>query len=134
MGTNDASFNDGTGIQDKSYQTDNSNSISSTTGSSLKVQRGWGQAAGGGTSNQSEAVTFPEAFTTILGVSISYMGQTSGSSAATDITGITNFTAAPVTTQAYAITTSGFTAAMYLATGSFSGTRYYAYSWQAWGL
>lgn len=133
LGTNDASFNDGTGIANGRYQTDNSDSISSVTGAVLIRQNGWGQKNGDGTTSMTEAVSFPEAFTTILGVACSPLGVKAASamSSITDAstTDGTHHSIAPIS-----ITTSGFTANLRKGGTTFtSGTRY-AYSWTAWGL
>lgn len=117
------------------YQTDNSDSIASVTNGNLKIQIGWGQKLGTGASSMSETVTFPAAYTTVLGV----ICQIQGAKATTSATSVTDLTAAAAGTSgincdASAITTSQFTMTMARATGSFSGTTYYGYSWIAWGL
>lgn len=118
-------------------QTDNSNSITNTTRAGVLIQMGWGQVAGDGTTaNITDAVTFQTAYTTILGVSISFLGLKS-SPAATDITGLNlDWTTASTgfNINAGSITTSGFNAVLHRSSGTFATTTFYGYSWIAWGI
>jgi hypothetical protein len=119
------------------YQTDNNNSITSVTNGDIKIQAGWGQKVGDNvTGNIADTVTFPTAYTTLLGISISFMSTkaTTAMSNVTDqasagyggTTGFTASTGSPATT--------GFIAVLNRHTGAFSSTTYYAYSWIAWGI
>ena len=116
-------------------QTDNSNSIASATTAGVFVQYGWGQIVGNDTSGLSETVTFPTAFTTVLGVSISFGGVKTGSSAAT-ITALDISLAGASGPHAVwsSVTTSGFTANLARVAGSFSSSNFHGYSWVAWGV
>lgn len=117
------------------YQTKNSNTFASVLGSPLKVQYGWGQINGTGATTVAETVTFPEAFTTVLGVSLTCLGAKVGS----DATSITDLTAswgvAATLANANSITTSGFSAMLAKndSTAIAVGTRA-GYSWVAWGI
>ena len=110
------------------YQTDNANTIASATGT-LKVQYGYGQILGSGTANMSETVTFPTAFTTVLGVTVSWIGYKI--SAATTVTDFTTKVGIGVI-EAIPITNSGFTMQA-TSTGIF-GAAYHGYAWTAWGV
>lgn len=117
-----------------STQTDNSDSISSATTSGVFVQYGWGQVAGNGTATLSNSVTFPTAFTTVLGVTLTGLAA-KASPAATDITGLTaGFSGVAQGTTAESITNTGFTAVLNRSTGTYSSGAFYGYSWTAWGV
>lgn len=158
LGTNDASFNDGSGIQPTTAitaasgaldlrgsgtngvalqlrtQNDNSDSITSATTTGVKIQTGWAQIEGNGTSAQSVAVTFPTAFTSILTVCTSLLGLRS--SVATTIAGFdTSFTSASTAfnTGARSITTTGFSGLINRSNGTFGAGTYYGISWIAFG-
>lgn len=150
--SNDASFNDGTGIADDAiisrhiaagelienvnYQTDNNNSISSSTNQKVKFQQGWNQAVGNNTSAFTIAVTFPAAFTTILGVmtTLNAVKATTAATSITDLNANYHTTSEVFGISAGAVTTSGFTANLARTTGNFSSTTYYGFSWLAWGI
>jgi hypothetical protein len=123
------------------YQTDNNGSIASATGTAIIVQAGWGQMTGAGANTMNETVTFPAAFTTILGVVCTPIGAKAVSNAAT-ITELVSAAGGPQDwgTLAYSFSTTGFSVEMnrHVQSGGAntnftSGTRY-AYSWFAWGL
>lgn len=114
-------------------QTDNANTIASATTAGLIVQYGWGQINGNGTANITDTVTFPTAFTTLLGVMVSTGGNSIGTAA--NISGLTG--AIPSTfsdTGWYNATNTGFTAQQIRSTGTFVAGNYYGYSWVAWGV
>lgn len=118
-------------------QTDNSNSISSATTNGLFMQHGWGQMLGNGSVTMNESVTFPTTFSTVMGVAVSVMGVTGADStpgsSVTDFE--SSFTAFPAMTMPSGISNSGFTAVYTVQSGnSFNSSRYYAYSWIAWGV
>lgn len=117
------------------YQTDNSNTIASVIDGAIKMQMGWGQIVGDGTAAIEEAVSFPEQFTTVLGVTISLIGA-KASPAAADITGLTlqQFAAGGGTISAGLIDESGFRAELSRTSGTFSNSVYYGFSWIAWGI
>lgn len=115
-----------------STQTDNSNTIANTAQSALKVYYGWGQILGSGTAGMSELVTFPAAFSTVLGVEVCWIGFKSGGTAATSITNFNTKIGAGVNIEPVPITNSGFTMQA-TSTGIF-GAAYHGYSWIAWGI
>jgi hypothetical protein len=121
-----------TGTYRNSYQTDNNNAISNVNSTALKIQYGWGQMLGPGTSTMSELVTFPVAFTTILGISVSWIGFKSGGTVATDITQFGSAIGGGNLIQSQSPTVAGFTMSA-TSTGTF-GAAYHGYSWLAWGL
>lgn len=121
-----------TDIENKSTQTDNSNSIANTT-SSLNMQFGWGQMLGSGAAKTTETVTFPSAFTTVLGVQISMLGF-KATPAATDITGLVGDYGTIYQVYATTITTSNFKAEIDITSGTMSNTVYFGYAWIAWGI
>jgi len=135
LGQNDASFNDGSGIQDKNYQTDNNNSIANVTDASIKLQMGWGQVLGDLTSALETTVTFPEAYTTLLGASVCLL-PVKATTSASSITDLTQDYSTVVANAIVAapISTSGFNVLLQRASGTFSNATYYGYSWIAWGL
>lgn len=118
------------------YQTDNSNSIASVNNADIKVQVGWGQILGTNAGTLTGAVTFPEAYTTVLGVAVSFVGtkNTTAASSVTDTNGSFAAGTTMFTADSYPITTTGFTANLARSTGSFGNTTYYCFSWIAWGI
>jgi hypothetical protein len=118
-------------------QTDNSDSISSATTAGVFVQYGYGQKLGTAAGTMSETVTFPTAFTTPMGVNLSFMG-TVATTAAASASGFTSSYTSAATTgfvlDASSISTTGFTVNWNRTSGSFGNTTYYAYSWIAWGI
>ena len=117
-------------------QTDNANSIASATTAGVFVQYGWGQSVGNNTASFADSVTFPTAFTTVLGVTISLGAAKSTPGAAANITGMdVEFVGASgLQPQWSDVTTSGFTANLGRVSGAFSDGVFYGYSWIAWGV
>lgn len=117
-------------------QTDNSNSIASATTAGVYMQYGWGQKVGDNVSTIiQDSVTFPTAFTTVLGVIVVPGAVSTG--AASDITGLTTTWGSAGTQPTYtwtSVTTSGFTVNMSRSSGAFGSSAYYGYSWIAWGV
>lgn len=112
------------------YQADTTNSA--PTG--LTVQYGWGQKVGDGSTQMSESVTFPTAFSSAPTVIISSIGQTPTSTPATGITGFSDTPdAVPVTIQTKSISTTGLTVYFTKPSGSLSVSHNYGYSWIAIG-
>lgn len=118
------------------YQTRDSNSVASTTGTAIKIEAGWSQVIGNGTATTSQSITFPTAFSTLLGVMAVPFGVTGADSTpATSITDFeSSFTANAASVSASSASTTGFTATLTVSSGSLNNTRYYGYSWIAWGL
>ena len=117
------------------YQTDNSDSITNATGTTNIIQSGWGQIEGDASDSISTTVTFPAAFTTILSVHITLLGQKS--SVAADITGFdTSMVAASTGYNAGArsITTTTMAIHLHRSSGLFASGTYYGFSWIAIGL
>lgn len=142
---NDVALANGSGLDDGAvnprstslfnYQTDNSGSIQNVLNGKLKVQMGWGQLAGSGTAVITDQVSFPQSFSTLLGVSASLVGVKAGSSASS----VTDFTTTYGAGAGYSVASglpsnSGFTMSMTRSTGTFSSSTYWGYSWIAWGL
>lgn len=118
-------------------QTDDSNSISSATTAGVFVQYGWGQMIGNSTAIMSESVTFPTAFTTVLGVLCAPQASTGNDSvAASSITDFEVSTGADgVMASSRSVSMSGFTVDLSREGAStFASNRYYGYSWIAWGV
>lgn len=118
------------------YQTDNSNTKASVSNAPVKMQMGWGQILGNNTNTISETVTFPEAFTTILGIVVS---TTPANDSGTPASSFTALTADIASTNGYHArfntpSTTGFTALVGRTTGTFVNSIYYGYSWIAWGI
>lgn len=150
--SNDASFNDGTGIDDDvilerhinagvlienfHYQTDNNNSIASTTDAKIQLQAGWAQAVGSNTSSFEISVSFPQAFTTVLGVlpGLPSVKATTPASSITALDADYNTSGIVFGISAGAITTSGFDANLSRSSGTFASTTYYGITWLAWGI
>lgn len=149
---NDASFNDGTGIGDDTiltrhvpagelfenfnYQTDNNNSIASTSNAEVKVQAGWAQEAGNNAQSMTANVSFPVAFGTILGVicQLNAVKPSSAATAITDLTAAYNTSGTTFAISASAVATSGFTANISRNASTFASTTFYGFSWLAWGI
>ena len=113
-------------------QTDDSNSIASATTAGLIVQYGWGQIVGNATTNLTDTVTFPTAFTTIMGFTVCHVGGKTGS-AATSITDLNVSASTTAYAAAGVLTTT--TAGVTLSRGtSYGATSYYGYTWIAWGV
>ena len=118
-------------------QTDDNNSISSATTAAVFMQYGWGQAAGNDTTSFTTAVTFPTAFTTVMGVIVSPGAASGGGSTAA--TSITNLTTEFANTQGLNaqwsdVTTTGFNVTLGRTATNFGSTAWYSFSWIAWGV
>ncbi len=106
--------------------------VSTTTyNSNLIIQTGWDYITGISTSSNSKAITFPVAFDTILGITLTVNGYSAGNPAS--ITASTSAAAGGV--AAYGVTTSGCNVLYYErdAAGTM-GTNRYSFSWIAWGI
>lgn len=135
---------DGSGLDDDAitpaklalvnYQTDNSNSIANVTNGDITIQVGWGQLVGNGTTNIAETVTFPVAFTTVLGVNPAMLGAVV-TTPATTIGGLTTeYGGGGFLVTASDITTTTFLISLGRAASTFSASVYHGYSWIAWGI
>lgn len=123
------------------YQTDNGGTISSSTNGVIKLQAGWGQMVGNSSNTMTEAVTFPQEFSTVLGVVMAPLAAKATSNAAniseldTGGGGPQDWAPTPLS-----ITNSGFTTQLNRhvqaggASQNFNNTIRYGYSWLAWGL
>ena len=112
-------------------QTDNSNSITNTTQAGVITQYGWGQIVGNGTTELTDTVTFPTAFTTILGFMVTQIGAKGG--VASSITDLSSAAGAGSIARVGGITNSSVP--VYLnRTSAYAGTAYYGYTWIAWGV
>ena len=120
-------------ISGRHYQLDNSGSKSSVTDANIIYQSGWDQAQGDNTAQLDFTITFPEAFTTVLGVIAAPLG-TKSSSAAANIGEFTAGSLSGTTCISSNITTTGFDIDMNRESGNFSSATYYACSWIAWGV
>jgi len=118
------------------YQTDNSNSIASVSNGDIKIQAGWAQAVGNNTQSFSTGVTFPTAFTTVLGVVIQLnsVKATTAASSIGDLNAPYNTGGTTFAVSAGDITTSGFNAYLGRNASTFSSSTYYGFSWIAWGI
>lgn len=152
LGANDAGFKDmtnvdndavierhiaaGTLIENIHYQTDNSNSISSTQDAKVQLQMGWAQAVGNNTQSFTAAVTFPQAFTTVLGVVCQLNNVKAGSAASsiTDLDSDYNTSGIVFAISSGNVSTTGFDANISRSSASFANTTYYGFSWVAWGI
>lgn len=146
LGSNDASFNDGTGLNAASIvstklveayvrgvrQDDNNNSITNTAVTDQKLKFGWGQIVGNGTGVLTGTVTFDTAFTTTPVVMGGMLAAKAGS-AATNIGQLITANAASVTCQVEDITTTTFAVSLRLSSGSFGSGDYFGFWWQAIG-
>ena len=118
------------------YQTDNSNSIASVLNAPIKIQAGWAQAVGNNTQSFTAAVTFPVAFTTVLGV-VCQLNNVKGASAASSITDLDadyNTGGLVFAISSGNVATTGFDANISRSSGNFSSTTYHGFSWIAWGI
>ena len=159
IGSNDASFNNGNGFEDNilvarhfsdasiagtriidlplRYQTDNNNTIASnTSGKNVTIQAGWAANTGSAASSMSIPVTFPTAFTTILGVvtQLNAVKATTAPSTIKDLNANYNTTAETFSVSAGTISETGFTANLARNSATFSAGTYYGFSWLAWGI
>lgn len=119
------------------YQTDNSNTIASTDNGAIKIQAGWSQAVGNNTTNFTIPVTFPQAFTTVLGVvvSLNAVKPATAATSITDLNGNYHTSAESFGVSAGSVLNSGFTAYLQRSgPGMFFNTTYYGFSWIAWGI
>lgn len=139
LGSNDAEFNSMivhtsgglTTLNDIRTQTDNSDSIASATTDNFFVQFGWGQREGDGTASISSTVTFPTAFTSILGVAVSH-GAAKATSAAADITGLVSAAGAGAAATWDDLTTTSVVVNL-TRTANYAAGNFYGFSWIAWG-
>lgn len=116
-------------------QTDNSNTIANATTAGFFVQYGTGQVLGNSAATLTDTVTFPTAFTTVLGVVVTPLGANSG--VAADITSFSiNYSGGTtaIAANAYGISTTVFTPTFTRNAGTFANTLYWGYSWIAWGI
>lgn len=113
-------------------QTANNGTISNNTFPGLKIQSGWGQFLGNSTTSIQTTVTFPESFTTVMGVIISFNGYKATAGAAADIRGFNTRIATSAWIEAVNITDSNFIASA--SNTNTMGARYHGYSWVAWGV
>ena len=112
-------------------QTDNDNTIVNTTQAGVITQYGWGQIVGNDTAEITNTVTFPTAFTTILGFVVTQLGGKVG--AAANLTGLDVAAGAGAIARVGVLTNS--TAPVTLnRTGAYGATAYYGFSWIAWGI
>lgn len=144
LGTNDASFNDGTGIGSGvispskiaayNRQNDDNDSVANTTTTAPLIQYGWVQINGAGAQTATQAITFPTAYSAAPVVIVGVLGAVAGS----NWTNITTPTGTDNTTierwAAVSISTTGFTIQAKKENGQTlaSGTRYGG-SWIAIG-
>ena len=141
LGTNDASFNDGTGIANDTILATHTEELpklvnrqDNTTDNTVEdqlVQVGWGFIIGDTTVGIQEAVTFPVAYDSAPIVICNYCGTSS-----TDPALISDLSASAADTNRYGramiITTTGFTAGIVDVAGSSASVRY-GYTWIAIG-
>jgi len=114
-------------------QTDNSNSITSATTAGVYMQMGWAQIAGNGSTPLDQTITFPTAYTTLYGVSATFIGATAAdSTAATSVIDL-EVGSGTIWASTYAQSTTAVTLRLG-STGTFATTRFYAVSWIAWGV
>lgn len=117
------------------FQTKNSGSFANVTAENVIWQAGWGQTVGDGVNSYIETtVTFPVTFDTLYGVNASLLPVKT--SAPADITAFdVDYTTVMASASVAApISTSGCNILLQRASGSFSATTYYGYSWIAWGI
>lgn len=148
LGSNDASFNDGTGIADGAItspklaeafargrrQDDNNNTISDSTVTGLTIQYGWGQAAGNSGTRIQEAVTFNVAYSSPPIVIAGALGVDNSSPPAATISDLNlGASSGPYVATAHAISTTGFTMSLIRSINFSGATDYYGYSWIAIG-
>lgn len=133
-GVNTASIEDSavTGAKIASYRLRSQADTTNATQTTATVQTGWGQILGNGTTGMTETVTFPTAVTTVLGLSINWIGYKSGGTAATAITEFNTKVGAGFWVESINITATGFTAA-FSGTSNF-GAAYHGYSWTVWAI
>lgn len=143
LGTNDSEFNSlishNAGgqmvLNDTRVQTDNSNSIANSTVDNLLVQFGWGQVVGSGASTVTDTVTYPTAFDTVYGVTISFAGSDTSAPPAPTITGLDTASGGNTSPHAYttSIGTTTFGVVLDRIAGTFNASFYWGYTWIAWG-
>ena len=108
----------------------NTSVVSSLAG--LKVQSGWGQFLGNGTSSQNVSITFPVSFATAPYCLIIKLNGYKSSGTFTTLKDINNSIGPQFEGSTPAISNSGFTA-NFSGTANF-GPAYHAYSWIAIGV
>lgn len=108
--------------------------ITTNTTQTIKMQTGWGfLLTPGGTGILSGTVTFPTAFTTLLGVVVTNIGYKVSSDPATILDFQTGGGSEVTTARALAL--SGFTVATNTSGGgNFGSGERHGYSWIAWGI
>jgi hypothetical protein len=113
------------------YQQDTTNS----TKEDVLFQTGWGfiSTGGGGVSQITETVTFPVAFTTLLGIETTTVGLLAGSDPAS-IIALTATTGGDIISSIYQPTATNFISSLKVAGGTnFAASQRWGYSWLAWG-
>lgn len=145
LGTNDASFNDGTGIANDaitgakiaSYyvpaQTDDSNTIANTTLNTAIIQTGWVQVEGDNTNGIETTVTLPVTLSAVHSIVATFIGaKTTGAGAS-----ITDFpssaSGSAVVIHISSITTSAFQINLVRDEAVMAAGNWWAVSWIAIG-
>lgn len=113
------------------------NHTTTTTYSNIVMQTGFEylQTGAGGQTNLSGTVTFPTAYTTLLGVIPNVTGAKNSATPPTGITDNTaSFSAGDVLGSADSVTNSTFLLHIRLISGTFGANQSWNASWIAWGI
>lgn len=141
LGSNDASFNDGTGLGNgtiqgtkiATYRILTQAIAANTTQTGAIIQSGFNFVDANATPTTTKAITFPAAFTTLIGLEMGVIGVRTSS----DPVAITDFNVAiggeQVTVSSGAMSNTGFTAQLTKTTNFSAGTRY-GFWWRATGV
>lgn len=114
-------------------QTDNANTIANAFTAGVRIQAGWVQVIGNSASSLDMTITFPQAFTTVLGVVGTGLGAKATTAAATVADFTTPFTIVN-NCIVNAVSNTGATLTIVRTTGTYGNTSYYGVSWIAWGI
>lgn len=112
-----------------STQADGSN----TAQTALKIESGWTQIIGSGTTSMTKNITYPVALTTIpTSISITPLGFKSSGSTAAAITEFNSTASNILSCQATNVSTTGFTLSVF--GNSAFGAAYHGFSWTLTGV
>lgn len=108
--------------------------VTTNSSQSIKMQTGWGFiTTPGGTGVITGSITFPTAFTTLLGVVITDIGYKASADPSSILDFQTGGGSEVITAKSLA--TTGFTAVINTSGGgNFGASERHGYSWIAWGI
>lgn len=144
LGTNDASFHDGTGIDDDVILTRHlienfaksryKETASNSSESGLLFQYGHHSFVGNSTATYETTITLPQAYTTLLAVGGTFVGAKSGAIASNIKQYTTTLTSSGITIHARPLNDSSFELGVSRQSGTLVNTSSFGAAWWAIGI